>query len=86
MKDAFLGIALAAHELWLRCDARGNKFVAPLNANLQGAYLQGADRIIGPQRSDGYLFTFCLAEKIVHAGCRTMSVADYRKHVDTYTD
>ena len=106
MNKAFLGIALAAHELWLRDDERGSRFVAPSyanlsyadlssadlssanlrSANLSSANLRSANRIIGPQRSDGYLFTFCIDTQRVLAGCRTMSIADYIEHCDTYAD
>jgi hypothetical protein len=42
MNKAFLGIALAAHELWLRDDDRG-QYANLRDANLRGADLQGAD-------------------------------------------
>ena len=85
MKDAILGITLAAHVLWLSGDDRGVK--ADLRgADLRGAKLRGADRLIGPQRSDGYQFTYCTADKIVYAGCRRMSIADYREHTESYDD
>jgi uncharacterized protein YjbI with pentapeptide repeats len=91
MNKAFLGIALAAHELWLREDERGNRFVATYGSNLSGSNLRGSDlsgsdRVIGPQRSDGYLFTYCMASQAVLAGCRRMTLADYIKHCDTYSD
>jgi len=91
MNKAFLGIALAAHELWLRDDERGSRFVSPYGSNLsgsdlRGSDLRGSDRIIGPQRSDGYLFTYCMASQVVLAGCRRMALADYVEHCDTYAD
>ena len=159
MNKAFLGIALAAHELWLRDDERGNRFCAPRGSDLRGSDLRGSDlsgsnlsgsnlrgsnlrgsnlrgsdlrysdlsgsnlsgsdlrysnlrgsnlsgsdlsgsnlsgsdlrysnlrgsnRIVGPQRSDGYLFTYCLATKTVRAGCQTKSIKDYIEHCNTY--
>ena len=56
------------------------------SADLSSANLRSANRIIGPQRSDGYLFTFCIDTQRVLAGCRTMSIADYIEHCDTYAD
>ena len=150
MNKGFLGIALAAHELWLRDDSRGakadlrwadlsgadlrwadlseanlrradlsganlsranlrwanlrwaNLSRADLSgadlsganlsranlsgANLSGANLSGANRIIGPQRSDGYLFTYCTETRSVFAGCRKMTVGEYRLHCANYGD
>src|SRR5574343_58985 len=43
-------------------------------ADLRWANLQEADRVIGPQRSDGYLFTYCLSDKVVLAGCRRLTL------------
>lgn len=43
MNKAFLGIALAAHELWLRDDERGNRFVTPAGADLRSADLRYAN-------------------------------------------
>ena len=86
MKEAFLGIILGAHKLWLsgageKADLRN----ANLSwANLRNANLSGANRIIWPQRSDGYLFAFCTAEKIVIAGCRRMTLDEYFDHIKTY--
>jgi len=186
MNKAFLGIALAAHELWLRDDERGNRFVAPYGSNLSdsdlrysnlsgsnlsgsnlsgsnlsssnlsgsnlrysnlrgsnlsssnlsgsnlrysnlsgsdlrysnlsdsdlsdsnlsdsdlsdsnlsgsnlsgsnlsGSDLSGSNRVIGPQRSDGYLFTYCMGSQVVLAGCRRMAINDYIEHCETYAD
>lgn len=84
MNKAFLGIALAAHQLWLRDDERGNRFCAPRGSDLRYSNLSGSNRIVGPQRSDGYLFTYCLATKTVRAGCQTKSIQDYIEHCNTY--
>jgi len=133
MNKAFLGIALAAHELWLRDDERGSRFVSPYGSNLsgsdlrgsdlrdsnlsgsnlrgsdlrgsnlrgsnlsgsnlsgsdlsgsdlRGSDLRGSDRIIGPQRSDGYLFTYCMASQVVLAGQRAHGfvLGECRHHV-----
>ena len=55
-------------------------------ANLSGANLSRSDRIIGPMRSDGYLFTYCLSESIIHAGCRRMTFDEYERHTESYWD
>ena len=131
MEKSFLGIALAAHELWLRDDKRGNRFSVPYGSDLcgcdlsdsnlrdsnlrdcdlrgcdlrgcdlsdsnlsgcnlrgcdlSGCDLSGCDRIIGPLRSDGYLFTFCTESGLVIAGCQRKSIAEYIEHCNTYED
>ena len=48
------------------------------NADLSRADLTGAATAIA-QRLDGYMFL--LIGDIVHAGCRRMTIADYRQHV-----
>jgi hypothetical protein len=55
-------------------------------ANLSGANLRWANRLLGPQRSDGYLFTYCTETKRIHAGCRCMTVDEYREHAAGYAD
>lgn len=54
--------------------------------DLHGADLRNSDRIIGPTRSDGYQFTYCLSLNRVHAGCRCMSISAYKAHAETYDD
>ncbi len=55
--------------------------------NLSGADLSGAKGVIlGPQRSDGYSFLLSKQGRFwrVVAGCRNMSVTEYRKHTMIY--
>ena len=58
-------------------------------ADLSNADLRGASNfLLGNQRSDGYQFYLTKGVdgwKVV-AGCRNMSIAEYRKHVRTYND
>ena len=68
-------------------------------ANLRGANLRGADlrradlrgakgSLLGLQRSDGYQFfltEFKDGWKVV-AGCRRMTIEEYREHVKSYND
>ncbi len=54
-------------------------------ANLEGANFQGAKGIIlGPMRSDGYLFLLAQSEGstewLVFAGCRNFTMKEARKH------
>jgi len=54
-------------------------------ANLQGTHLHGTKGfILGPQRMDGYQFYF--QHPHVFAGCRKMTIKQYREHVKTYDD
>ena len=57
------------------------------DANLDGAYLAGANLasqyiVDGGQRRDGYRFVGWVKDGVlmIRAGCRNMSVADYRDH------
>ena len=66
--------------------ARANLAGAYLaRANLEGANFQGAKGIIlGPMRSDGYLFLLAQSEGstewLVFAGCRNFTMKEARKH------
>ena len=54
-------------------------------ADLREANLEGTKGfILGPQRSDGYQFYF--QHPNVIAGCRKMTIEQYREHVKTYDD
>ncbi len=116
MKDAILGITLAAHKLYLNSTLTGiranlsyanlrdaNLSYANLrDADLRGANLRGANlsyadlsyadlrdanRILGPQRSDGYLFSYCKETHIIHAGCQHLTVANFIQRVTlVYSD
>lgn len=64
------------------------------DANLEGAYLIGAN-LIGAkgqhyitQRKDGYQFFLVLDDKkwMIRAGCRYMSIEDFRIHTNSYDD
>jgi hypothetical protein len=58
-------------------------------ADLCGADLRGAKNLLwGGQRSDGYQFYLTNTDEgwLVKAGCRSMSIKEYRKHVNTYND
>ena len=63
-------------------------------ANLRGADLRWADLIgakntlLGGQRSDGYQFYLTNKDSgwRVIAGCRDMTISDYKNHVKTYND
>ena len=63
-------------------------------ADLSGADLRWADlsgaknTLLGGQRSDGYQFYLTNTDNgwRVVAGCRNMSIAEYRKHIKTYND
>ena len=69
------------------------------DANLEGAYLRWANLIganlIGAkgqhyitQRKDGYQFFLVLDDKkwMIRAGCRYMSIEDFRIHTNSYDD
>ena len=51
-------------------------------ANLDGAYLASQYIVDGGQRRDGYRFVGWAKDGVlmIRAGCRNMSVADYRDH------
>ena len=81
---------LEDHRKWMIGDggARANLAGANLaGANLAGADLAGADLasqhiVDGGQRRDGYRFVGWIKDGVlmIRAGCRNMSVADYRDH------
>ena len=58
------------------------RFADLRHANLQGANLQGAQLIDGGQRRDGYRFVGWIKDNalMIRAGCRDMTVAEYRDH------
>lgn len=76
------------HGLWLADKPDGER--ANLSyADLSYANLSSAKNIIiGPQRSDGYLFMLVQQKSSWHviAGCQDMTVLQYRVHVLFYDD
>ena len=59
------------------------------DANLSGADLRGAKgQHYITQRKDGYQFFLVLDDKkwIIRAGCRYMSIEDFRIHTNSYDD
>lgn len=92
---------LEEHRKWCSGDggaranlARANLARANLaRANLAGAYLTGADLatqhvVDGGQRFDGYRFVGWIknGNLMIRAGCRNMTVMEYREHNATRAD
>ena len=81
---------LEDHRKWIIGDGGARANLA--RANLDGAYLAGAILdgaylasqyiVDGGQRRDGYRFVGWVKDGVlmIRAGCRNMSVADYRDH------
>ena len=93
MEKQQLDKVIRKHGLWLvdsKEGERANLSYADLHyANLRSADLHYAENIIlGPQRTDGYQF-FLINQKFswhVIAGCRDMTIKQYREHVRLYGD
>ena len=94
-----LSAILNKHQLWLENNENGeraNLRSADLRyADLSYTDLSYADLryiesyIVGPYRSDRYRFDLVYIDKnkwMVRAGCRFMTITDYRKHTKTYDD